>query len=44
MLKLKLLTKEDLEVLNRKLLSAGITDYEKSFGGRDAWATDIMDL
>lgn len=44
MLKLKLLTKEDLEVLNRNLLSAGITDYEKSFGGRDAWATDIMDL
>lgn len=44
MLKLRLLTKEDLEVLSKDLLAASTTDYEKSFDGREAWATDILEL
>lgn len=44
MISLRLVNKKELENLEEKIRKAKETDFGKSFGGRSAWATDIIEL
>ena len=43
MLKLRLINKDELTNLSEKLRKSKETDFEKSFGERSGWATDILE-
>ena len=44
MINLRLVNKEELTNLEEKIRETKETDFGKSFGGRSAWATDILEL